>query len=293
VSPAEALRSELLRAIRDNLRDGASQLARRALDALARYAEAPEGTLDDRKAALLAFADELGALRPSMVAIPNLVSRWCDAVRDFDGPAEALGPFARTQAQAVRTWADGARDATVRASLAQLEGAQCILTHSISSTVLEVLKRLPRARTEVIVTESRPGREGWELGATLAAQGHRVSYITDAQGGLFTAQADAVLVGADALLADGTVVNKAGTYLLALAAMDQNVPFWVCAESFKCTATPAHAFALEERSGSELGPPPVPGLKARNLYFEMTPPRLITGWLSNEPLAQRFGQPGA
>jgi translation initiation factor eIF-2B subunit delta len=181
----------------------------------------------------------------------------------------------------------------VRASLAQLEGAQCILTHSISSTVLEVLKRLPRARTEVIVTESRPGREGWELGATLAAQGHRVSYITDAQGGLFTAQADAVLVGADALLADGTVVNKAGTYLLALAARDQNVPFWVCAESFKCTPTPAHGFALEERSGSELGPPPVPGLKARNLYFEMTPSRLITGWLSNEPLAQRFGQPGA
>lgn len=100
-------------------------------------------------------------------------------------------------------------------------------------------------------------------------------------------------MGADALLADGTVVNKAGTYLLALAAKDQNVPFWVCAESFKCTATPAHAFALEERSGSELGPPPVPGLKARNLYFEMTPPRLITGWLSNEALAQRFAQPGA
>mgnify|MGYP000683260199 CR=1 FL=1 len=122
-------------------------------------AEAPEGPLDNRKAALLAFADELGALRPSMVAIPNLVSRWCDAVRDFEGPAEALGPFARTQAQAVRTWADGARDATVRATLAQLEGAQRILTHSISSTVLEVLKRLPPSRTEVIVTESRPGRE--------------------------------------------------------------------------------------------------------------------------------------
>ena len=74
-------------------------------------------------------------------------------------------------------------------------------------------------------------------------------YITDAQGGLFD-QADAVLVGADALLADGTLVNKAGTYLLALAAKDQNVPFWVCAESFKCTTTPADAFALEERSGS-------------------------------------------
>ena len=173
MNPAEALRTELLRAIRDNLRDGASQLARRALDALARYAEAPQGSLEDRKGALLAFADELGSLRPSMVAIPNLVSRWRDAVRDFEGPPEALGPFARTQAQAVRTWADGARDATVRAALAQLEGAQRILTHSISSTVLEVLRRLPPARTEVIVTESRPGREGWELGKPLICVGLR------------------------------------------------------------------------------------------------------------------------
>jgi Translation initiation factor 2B subunit, eIF-2B alpha/beta/delta family len=64
----------------------------------------------------------------------------------------------------------------------------------------------------------------------------------------------------------------------------------VCAESFKCTTLTADAFPLEERSGSELGPPPVPGLRARNIYFEMTPPRLITEWLSNEALRHRFAQ---
>ena len=225
MNPAEALRTELLRAIRDNLRDGASQLARRALDALARYAEAPQGSLEDRKGALLAFADELGSLRPSMVAIPNLVSRWRDAVRDFEGPPEALGPLPAPRPRLCAPGPTGPGMPRCAPPLHQLEGAQRILTHSISSTVLEVLRRLPPARTEVIVTESRPGREGWELGATLAAQGLSVSYITDAQGGLFTNQADAVLVGADALLADGTLVNKAGTYLLALAAKDQNVPF--------------------------------------------------------------------
>lgn len=291
MTPAEGLRSELLRGIRDNLRDGASALARRALDALAAYAEAPEGPLDLRKAELLAFAEALATVRPSLIAINNLVSRWRDAVRDFEGAPEALGPYARAQAQAVRTWADGAKDATVRATLSQLDGAGRVLTHSISSTVLEVLKRLPR--TEVVVTESRPGREGWELAATLAAEGIAVRYITDAQAGLFVAEVDAVIVGADALLGDGTLVNKAGTYLLALAAQDQGKPFYVCAESFKCTTLTAEAFPLEERSGSELGPPPVPGLRARNITFEMTPPRLITAWLSNEALGPRFTRAGA
>lgn len=291
MTPAEGLRSELLRGIRDNLRDGASALARRALDALAAYAEAPEGPLDARKAELLAFAEALATVRPSLIAINNLVSRWRDAVRDFEGAPEALGPYARAQAQAVRTWADGAKDATVRATLSQLDGAGRVLTHSISSTVLEVLKRLPR--TEVVVTESRPGREGWELAATLAAEGIAVRYITDAQAGLFVAEVDAVIVGADALLGDGTLVNKAGTYLLALAAQDQGKPFYVCAESFKCTTLTAEAFPLEERSGSELGPPPVPGLRARNITFEMTPPRLITAWLSNEALGPRFTRAGA
>jgi translation initiation factor eIF-2B subunit delta len=95
-------------------------------------------------------------------------------------------------------------------------------------------------------------------------------------------------MGADAILADGSLVNKSGTYLIALAAREAGVPFYVCAESFKCTEETAETITLEEKSGSELRPPPVPGVRARNLYFEVTPASLVTDWLSNEPLRQRF-----
>ena len=64
---------------------------------------------------------------------------------------------------------------------------------------------------------------------TLAAAGMRVTLLTDAEAGLFIPECAAVVVGADSILADGAVVNKAGTYLLALAAhanRPQRVPFW-------------------------------------------------------------------
>lgn len=282
------LRSDLLRRVRDNLHDGASHLARVALESLAEYATVDARDVRDLRQELLSFADELGRVRPSMTAIHNLVARWRQGVEDHDGDLESLREYARAQAHAVRNWADAATDATVRTALARIGDDRRLMTHSISSTVTRILGRVPRTGLTAIVTESRPGLEGWNLAAALAQDGIRVTYITDAQAGLFVTEADLVLFGADAILADGSVVNKAGTRLIALAAREAGVPVYVCAESFKCTEQTASQVVIEEKSGSELRPPPVPGIRARNLYFEITPAALITDWLSNEPLAERF-----
>ncbi|HSG89420.1 MAG TPA: translation initiation factor eIF-2B [Pseudomonadales bacterium] len=284
------LRSDLLRRVRDNLHDGASHLARVALDSLGEYASVPAEDVTDLRQELLAFADELGAVRPSMTAIHNLVARWQQGVAEYEGDEAGLRAYALEQARAVRNWADAATDATVRTALGRIGAHRKLMTHSISSTVTRILTRVPRNGMETIVTESRPGLEGWNLASALAQDGIRVTYITDAQAGLFVGDADMVLFGADAILADGAVVNKAGTRLIALAAREAGVPVYVCAESFKCTRQTAAEVVIEEKSGSELRPPPVPGIRARNLYFEVTPAELITDWLCNEPLAERFGR---
>jgi translation initiation factor eIF-2B subunit delta len=284
------LRGDLLRRVRDNLQDGASHLARIALESLAAYADVPAKDAADLRHELLAFADELGAVRPSMTAIHNLVARWRQGVAEHEGDLDDLRRYAIDQANAVRTWADAATDATVRTAVARLGDRRRLLTHSISSTVTRVLTRVPRQGLAAVVTESRPGNEGWNLAATLAQEGVHVTYITDAAAGAHLADVDCVLFGADAILTDGSLVNKVGTRLIALAAREAGVPVYVCAESFKCTDQTPETVALEEKSGSELRPPPVPGIRARNLYFEITPPELITDWLSNEPLAARFGR---
>ena len=284
-----ALGSELLRRVRDNLRDGASHLARVALDVLAEFAtNEPAADAAELQTHLLDFADELCGQRPSMTAIHNLVARWRDGVAEFDGGIDALRDYAADQARAVRSWADGATDATVRAAMNRIPPGSRIFTHSRSSTVSEVLRRMAGPNISVIVTESRPGLEGWNLAASLAGQGTAVTYITDAQAGLFVGEADLILLGADSILRDGALVNKAGTRLIALAAREAGVPVLVCAESFKCTGLAVTEVELEEKSGSELRPPPVPGVRARNIYFEVTPRALISEYISNEPLAERF-----
>ncbi|MFO1422851.1 MAG: hypothetical protein U1F70_04220 [Candidatus Competibacteraceae bacterium] len=105
------------------------------------------------------------------------------------------------------------------------------------------------------------------------------TYITDAQMGLFVARADAVLVGADSVLADGTVVNKAGTGQNTLAARDQGVPFHVCCESFKWREPDQPVPELEEMAPTELGMPDWPAVTVRNVYFDLTPARLVSTWI--------------
>ncbi len=70
-----------------------------------------------------------------------------------------------------------------------------------------------------------------------------------------------------------------GSYLLALAARDCGVPFYVCFESFKRTSRNAEEFELEEMDPAELSPPDLPGILVRNVYFDITPARLVTAWV--------------
>jgi hypothetical protein len=95
----------------------------------------------------------------------------------------------------------------------------------------------------VIVCESRPLCEGCAMAQRLAAAGLQVTLITDAQAGVFVEQADAVLLGADAVTPDG-VVNKVGSRLLALAAKAAGVPVLAVADSLKVSPGPVAHFAL-------------------------------------------------
>jgi translation initiation factor eIF-2B subunit delta len=96
--------------------------------------------------------------------------------------------------------------------------------------------------------------------------------ITDAQIGLFAEKATLALVGADNVTRDGAVVNKAGTYPLALSCHDNEVPLYVAAESFKLhPELTAEEVELVER------PYVRQGYHVRNLLFDVTPWRYVRG----------------
>jgi methylthioribose-1-phosphate isomerase len=159
-------------------------------------------------------------------------------------------------------------------------------------TALGVIRALHVAGvlSHVIVDETRPLLQGarltcWELGQLgiehqLACDGAAPFLISQGR-------ADAVVVGADRIAANGDVANKIGTYSLALAARQAGIPFLVAApESTIDQATPTGtAIPLERRADEEVTEPAAPaGTKALNLAFDITPAELVTAVVTEDRL---------
>lgn len=148
----------------------------------------------------------------------------------------------------------------------------------------------------VWVDETRPRNQGASLTAwELARHGVPHTVVADNAGGHLMQRGlvDLCLVGTDRTTAAGDVANKIGTYLKALAARDNGVPFWVAApsSSIDWTLDDGTAVPIEERDGDEVswvagltddGTPArvrvVPdGSPVANPAFDVTPARLVTG----------------
>ena len=141
-------------------------------------------------------------------------------------------------------------------------------------------------RIRVIATETRPYLQGARLTAwELHEDGIDVELVPDNHVGLlcWRGLVNKMIVGADRIAANGDVANKVGTYGLALAAHEHNIPFFVAAP--KSTFDPAVKSGLqieiEERSGNEVvmlhgKRLTLKGVKGRYFAFDITPARLIT-----------------
>src|SRR5450759_5797176 len=91
-----------------------------------------------------------------------------------------------------------------------------VMTHSASATVREALTHTPPAH--VICTISEPGSEGRRLAAELKACGIEVELIADAESPDAVRESDLLLLGADTVFKDGSLVTKVGTHAIARAA---------------------------------------------------------------------------
>lgn len=156
-----------------------------------------------------------------------------------------------------------------------------------------------RIAVHIWVDETRPRNQGasltaWELGQ----HGVPHTIIVDNAGGHLMQEGlvDLVIVGTDRTTATGDVCNKIGTYLKALAAHDNGVPFYVAAPSpsIDFTLTGSASIPIETRSEFEVthvsglaangrietvGIAPS-GSKASNYAFDVTPARLVTALIT-------------
>ena len=147
----------------------------------------------------------------------------------------------------------------------------------------------------VIATETRPVQQGSRLTAfELKHDGFDVSLIPDTAVGYSMANGlvDKVVVGADRIVRTGHVFNKIGTYQVATMATRHGIPFYVAAPlSTIDMDTGAEDVVIEMRSGSEVtgtgGQRTAPdGIGVINPAFDMTPPELISGIITERGVAR-------
>ena len=262
---------------------GAASLSVRALEVLRDEAALRvegvaadgDGSTDAGWQRLAETARELATARPAMPVVANRVDRAVHAADERTAAALEAAAQAGIQ-RALRADGRAAASAAARAG-------DRVATLSRSGTVRDAL-----ARTEpeaVLVAESRPGREGVGVAEGVAETlDAAVTLTTDAA---FAHQAvewgaDTLLVGADAVLPDGRVVNKAGTRGAALSAAREGVDVIVATSVDKVypdgavvleARDPGEVYGGRDGSGADDG---VPDIDVLNPTFDVTPDGVVT-----------------
>ena len=160
-------------------------------------------------------------------------------------------------------------------------------------------------KVHVWVDETRPRNQGANLTSyELNEEGIPNTVITDNAGGILMqrGQVDMCIVGTDRTLSNGDVCNKIGTYLKALAAKDNNVPFYVALPSstIDWSIKDHKKIPIEERNSEELSH--VEGIdknnqltkvriypkksKSMNLAFDVTPAKYVTGLITEKGVCE-------
>jgi ribose 1,5-bisphosphate isomerase len=262
---------------------GAGRIAREAAEALRRHAtEIRAGNLVSFRREMESAAQTLVATRPTAVSLPNavhIVMSGLDQARTLedaqDGVILRAEQFIHSSQHAVEKIAQfGAR---------HIRDGDTILTHCNSEAALGCIIEAQRSgkEIEVFATEVRPRNQGLVTIRTLDDAGIKTNFIVDSAVRSFIHEVDLVIVGADAVTVNGSVVNKIGTSQVAHTAHEARVNVLVAAETYKFAPRTifGELIQIEERPGNEVLADEIastlPHVTVRNPAFDVTPAEYI------------------
>lgn len=278
-SAAEMDVNQLIKAIREDNRSGSVALTLKAGEGLLSYVQAlRNASPGEARRAIAELAVELALAQPAMAALFNLANIALFALDSADDGKM----LAHIDAAVTEFCASLKRSTEAIAERAArlISDNAVIITNSASATVFECFKKAHKLnkRFRVICPESRPMLEGVELARRLSALKIPVTLIADALAPSLVAEADLVLVGGDALSREG-LINKIGTYSLALASRAAGVEFWALLSTHKFLN---ERIPIPDMNPNELLPQPLEGVQICNRYFDVTPLNLISRVITEE-----------
>jgi len=163
----------------------------------------------------------------------------------------------------------------------RIRDGDTILTHCNSMAALSIIETSHRAGKDikVIATESRPRYQGRLTVKMLDQMGIKTELIVDSAVRSVINEVDVVVVGADVITVNGSLVNKIGTAQIALCAHEARTSFMVAAETYKFSPDTimGELVPIEMRSSLEVYPdmPKMVNVTVRNPAFDVTPHQYI------------------
>jgi methylthioribose-1-phosphate isomerase len=240
----------------------------------------------------------LKSARPTAVNLAWALDRVMTKVSDFSGSPDDLRQAVLEEAQRIADEDVEINKRMAEHGAALIEDGDTVIHHCNTGSLATVdwgtaLGVIHTAweqgkKIHVLVDETRPRLQGARLTAwELEQYGIPYDIISDSMAGHFlkTGLVQKCFVGSDRTAANGDVANKVGTYMLALAAHDNGVPFYPVVPTSTIDMSLAHGdlIPIEERNPNEVlslqfqGEQAAPvEASARNIAFDVTPNRLVT-----------------
>jgi len=251
--------------------------------------------------------DRLGQSRPTAVNLAWAIKRMKDVAQSNKSLSVAkLKSRLKEEALTILTEDIATNEAMGQHGQTLVTDGNVILTHCNAGalatagfgTALGVVRASVNAgkNIRVLANETRPFLQGarlttWEL----KEDGIPVKLITDNMCGFFMnkQEIDLVVVGADRIAANGDVANKIGTYMVAVLAKENNIPFYVAApvSTLDLSLASGKEIPIEERSSEEvmtinkkrIAPE---GVEAAHPAFDITPNHLVTAIITENGIAR-------
>jgi translation initiation factor 2B subunit (eIF-2B alpha/beta/delta family) len=250
---------------------GATFLGQQAVELLAEAAQVSDGKdTDTLFFHLLLVALRLRSAQPGMANVWNLTGKLMHSVdhrRVAGASLEDLKDLVkRVSAQFLEEVVEDSED-VARNAVHILPQDGVVLTHSYSSAVLRSLELGFKSGRgfKVYATESYPGMEGKQLAKELIALGVPVTLIADSAVSSILEQASLVLMGADSVLKDGSLVHKVGTRDIGIAAKKQEIPVY--------SLSPIIKFSIQDFLGER---------PEFSTLFDLTPSEFVSRYITEE-----------
>ena len=183
---------------------------------------------------------------------------------------------------------DQAKSKIKEYAVEELDQYEVILTHCHSSTSTQALIALARRKPslKIVATETRPLYQGRRTAKELVKAGVDVTMIVDSASASFIVDdrylpVGAVVIGCDEIHKGGAVVNKVGSYQIALAAKQGNDKLYVLTTLLKLDPKTQEALpSIEMRPAREVWEQAPEDLNIINPAFEIIPAKLVTGYIT-------------